>query len=208
MKWVARISLTFLLSLVAMSPLPGHGQTAESLAIEDKAGQEMGAERFVYREMDGRSLKAFVFLPKSAGNNHPAVLLFHGGAWQLGDASGLFGRAKEFADRGLVAIAVDYSLANDGRTPIDSVDDACVAFAWARQHAKEFGLDSRRVVGYGWSAGGHLVAAAATLPAVRGRKITPEERPNVLMLYSPALNMAKDPFFTRIMLGKADPALY
>jgi acetyl esterase len=28
------------------------------------------------------------------------------------------------------------------------------------------------------------------------------------MLYSPALNMAKDPYFTRIMLGKADAALY
>jgi acetyl esterase len=53
-----------------------------------------------------------------------------------------------------------------------------------------------------------LVAAAATLPVVRDRWIKPEERPNVLMLYSPALNVAKDPYFTRIMLGKVDPALY
>jgi acetyl esterase/lipase len=43
---------------------------------------------------------------------------------------------------------------------------------------------------------------------VRDREITSEERPNVLMLYSPALNIANDPFFTRIMLGKADAALY
>lgn len=183
-------------------------QTAESSAIEENAAKGMGAERFVYRQLGDRSLKVFVFLPKATGIRRPAVLLFHGGAWQLGDASGLFGRAKEFADKGLVAIAVDYSLANDGRTPIDSVDDACAAFAWARRHAEEFGIDTSRVVGYGWSAGGHLAAAAATLPAVRERKITQEERPNVLMLYSPALNMAKDPFFTRIMLGKADPALY
>ena len=168
----------------------------------------MGAERFVYRQVEDRSLKAFVFLPKAKGDRRPAVLLFHGGAWQLGDASALFGRAKEFAEKGLMAIAVDYSLANAGRTPIDSVDDACAAFAWAREHASEFGLDTKRVVGYGWSAGGHLVAAAATLHAVRERKITQQERPNVLMLYSPALNMAKDPFFTRIMLGKADAGLY
>src|SRR5215475_8019981 len=107
MRWFAGTGLMLLLSLVAMIPPPGNGQTAESLAIEDKAANEMGAERFIYRQVDGRSLKAFVFLPKSAGDNRPAVLLFHGGAWQLGDASGLFGRAKEFADRGLVAIAVD-----------------------------------------------------------------------------------------------------
>jgi acetyl esterase/lipase len=198
----------FGIAVAGLLCLPLWGQTAESSAIEDNAAKEMGAERFIYRQVDGRSLKAFVFLPKSKGSGRAAVLLFHGGAWQLGDASGLFRRAKEFADKGLVAIAVDYSLANDGRTPIESVDDACAAFAWARQHASEFHFDRKRVVGYGWSAGGHLVAAAATLPAVRERKITPEERPNVLMLYSPALNMAKDPFFTRIMLGKADAALY
>jgi acetyl esterase len=201
------IFVTGWLSIAVTMPLQG-GQTPESAVIEDNAAKGLGAERFIYRQVDGRSLKAFVFLPKAPGRDRAAILLFHGGAWQLGDASGLFGRAKEFAERGLVAIAVDYSLANDGRTPIDSVDDACTAFAWARQHSAEFGLDAHRVVGYGWSAGGHLVTAAATLPAVRERKITPEERPNVLMLYSPALNMSKDPFFTRIMLGKADPAHY
>jgi acetyl esterase/lipase len=203
---VLAIFVTGLLTVTAALPLSG--QRAESSAIEDKAAKEMGAERFIYRQVEGRSLKAFVFLPKEKGSGRAAVLLFHGGAWQLGDASGLFGRAKEFADKGLVAISVDYSLANNGGTPIDSVDDTCAAFVWARQHASEFGLDTKRIVGYGWSAGGHLVAAAATLPAVRDRKITQEERPNVLMLYSPALNMAQDPFFTRIMLGKADPALY
>ncbi|HTH53003.1 MAG TPA: alpha/beta hydrolase [Edaphobacter sp.] len=205
-----RMLKLFVMALLVILTMPVsiRAQTAESSAIEDNAAKTMGAERFIYRQVGERSLKAFVFSPKTKGNGRPAILLFHGGAWQLADASGLFGRAKEFSDKGLVAIAVDYSLANDGRTPIDSVDDTCAAFAWARQHAAEFGIDTNRVVGYGWSAGGHLVAAAATLPAIRERKITPEERPNVLMLYSPALNMAKDPFFTRIMLGKADPALY
>jgi acetyl esterase len=114
--------------------------------------------------LDNRPLKAFVFLPKTSGSNRPAVLLFHGGAWQLGDASWLFERAKQFADKGLVAIAVDYSLANDGRTPMDGVDDACAAFAWARQHATEFGLDKNRVVGYGWSAGGHWLRRLLRCP--------------------------------------------
>ena len=72
----------------------------------------------------------------------------------------------------------------------------------------KFGIDPHRVAGYGVSAGGHLVAAAATLPAVNGQKVPASSRPNAMLLYSPALDMAKDPYFTRIMAGKADPALY
>jgi len=40
----------------------------------------------------------------------------------------VFARAREFASRGAVAIAVEYRLAVDGRSPIDAVEDACAAF--------------------------------------------------------------------------------
>jgi acetyl esterase len=103
---------------------------------------------------------------------------------------------------------VEYRLANNGLTPIDGVEDACAAFAWARMHAKSLGLDSRRVAGYGVSAGGHLVAAAATLPAVNGLTIRDISRPDVLLLYSPALNMAHDNYFISIMAGKGKPENY
>ena len=78
-----------------------------------------------------------------------------------------FERAKEFASRGIVAIAIDYRLSaggaaplaiNAGPTPVDSVEDACAAFAWARSRAGQLVIDPNRVAGYGVSAGGHLVA--------------------------------------------------
>jgi acetyl esterase/lipase len=163
---------------------------------------------FTYREIDGRALKAYVFRPQTSAKTHPAILLFHGGAWQLGDASWMFDRAKEFAHNGLVAIAIDYTLSNNGHSPIDGVEDACAAFRWARLHSQDFGIDTGKVAGYGVSAGGHLVAAAATLSSVRDRKLTADERPNAMLLYSPALNMAKDPYFMRLMNGKGDPAGY
>ncbi len=126
----------------------------------------------------------------------------------MGDASWMFDRAREFAAKGIVAISVDYSLSNDGLSPIDGVEDACAAFRWARGQAEKFGIDPQRVAGYGWSAGGHLVAAAATLPAVNGKKVEASDRPNALLLYSPALNMAKDPYFMQLMAGKGDPGAY
>ncbi|SHN27559.1 alpha/beta hydrolase [Mucilaginibacter sp. OK098] len=164
-------------------------------------------DTFVYRKIGYETLKAYVFKPVGKGK-HPAILLFHGGAWRLGEAAWTFDRAKQFAERGMVAIAIEYRLANNGLTPINGVDDACAAFAWARSLAVKLGIDTKRVVGYGVSAGGHLVAAAALIPAINGIKIPGRARPNALMLYSPALNMAHDNYFVGLMAGKGDPASY
>jgi acetyl esterase/lipase len=203
----ARTVLSFLLCVTALS-----GTTAADVAPP---------KALVYRIVGSRELKAFVFSPPVAAfparTHRPAVLLFHGGAWNLGDASWVFDRAKEFAARGIVAIAVDYRLSaggvaplpiNAGLTPVDSVEDACAAFAWTRSHAGQLGIDPHRVAGYGVSAGGHLVAAAATLPAIRGGPIKRQARPDALVLFSPALNMAKDEYFVSLMGGKDLPALY
>jgi len=172
------------------------------------AASSSGPAVFTYREIGGRALKAYVFHPDSSAKPHAAILLFHGGAWQLGDPSWTFERAREFAHNGLVAIAIDYTLSLNGHSPIDGVEDACAAFRWAREHTKEFNIDTSRIAGYGISAGGQIVAAAATLPFVRDRKLTTTDRPNAMLLYSPALNMAKDPYFTRLMSSKGDPAAY
>lgn len=165
-------------------------------------------DSFVYSKAGTTELKAYVFRPKADGKTHPAILLFHGGGWQLGEAAWNFDRAKEFAAKGMVGIAVEYRLANNGLSPADGVEDAFAAFAWARQNAKKLGINIKKVAGYGVSAGGHLVTAAATLPVVKGKKVTGESRPNVILLYSPALNMATDPYFVRLMSGHGNAADY
>jgi len=163
---------------------------------------------YVYREVGDRQLKAYVHLPDAGGQSRPAILLFHGGGWKIGEAAWTFDRAGEFALMGLVALSIEYRLSNDGLSPIDAVEDACAAFAWVRDQARRFRIDNRRVAGYGVSAGGHLVAAAATLPSVKGRAIGSRERPNALLLFSPALNIAKDEYFQGLMAGHGKPASY
>jgi acetyl esterase/lipase len=165
-------------------------------------------DTLTYRQIGKVALRAYVFKPATDGKLHPAILLFHGGAWRLGEAAWTYGRAKEFADKGMVAIAIEYRLANDGLSPIDGVEDACAAFAWTRSQANNLKIDTKRVAGYGISAGGHLVASAALIPAVNGKKINDNARPNALLLYSPALNMAHDPYFNGLMKGKGNPADY
>ncbi len=163
---------------------------------------------FIYRQIDADTLKAYVFQPTTPGENHPAILLFHGGGFKFGDASWCFDRAKEFAEKGIVSICIDYRLANNGLTPIDGIEDACAAFTWTRIHAKELRIDTKRVAGYGISAGGLLVACAAELQSLRGNEIPGKSRPNVMLLYSPALNVVNEKPFDALMQEKGNSADY
>ncbi|MHC5539401.1 alpha/beta hydrolase, partial [Singulisphaera rosea] len=47
-----------------------------------------------------------------------------------------------------------------------------------------------------------------TLPTIRERMIPRDARPDALVLFSPALNMAHDPYFQGLMKGKGNPARY
>jgi acetyl esterase len=172
------------------------------------ASDEAPPPSYVYRAVGDRQLRAFVTLPDEVGARRAAILLFHGGGWKIGEPAWTFARAREFASKGLVAMSIEYRLSNDGLSPVDAVEDACGAFAWAREQADRFGIDVRRVAGYGVSAGGHLAASAAMLPSVKGRPIAARERPNALVLFSPALNMARDEYFQGLMAGHGKPASY
>ena len=56
-----------------------YGQAASAVTIEPQT--------YTYSTIGTHDLKAYVFLPSTPAKNRPAILLFHGGAWQLGDAT-------------------------------------------------------------------------------------------------------------------------
>lgn len=161
---------------------------------------------YTYRSVQGQSLRAFVFAPpRSSRSPRPAVLFFHGGGWSAGSAEWTFSSARRFAGLGLVSISIDYRLSAGETTPIEALDDTCAAFRWVRQNARELGIDPRRVGGYGVSAGGHLVAAAATLGCGSREGTYANGGPDVLFLWSPALNVVEDGWFRKLLQGRGSP---
>src|SRR5262245_43848782 len=116
----------------------------------------------VYAELKGVPLKAYVFAPERPGRKRSGIVLFHGGGWAMGEPQWAFSRARHYAQRGMVAIAAQYRLSDQKEiTPHEAVADARAAIRWVRAHAKSLGVDPKRIVAFGWSAGGHLAASAA-----------------------------------------------
>lgn len=110
----------------------------------------------VYVERVSGPLKADVFIPHGDGP-FPAMIVVHGGAWATGTKAQLSGIAQGLAKLGYTSVAISYRLAPHDKFPAQ-VYDCQAAVRWLRTNAEKYKVDSDRIGGYGYSAGGHLVA--------------------------------------------------
>lgn len=153
-----------------------------------------GARVEVYREVGDAKLKAWIFEPAghSAKDRRPAIVFFFGGGWSSGTPGQFLPHCRHLAERGLVAISVDYRVkSRQGVPPTECLRDAKAAIRWVRTHAERLGVDPQRIAAGGGSAGGHLAAAAALVPGFDEEgKSAESARPNALVLFNPAVVLA------------------
>jgi acetyl esterase/lipase len=134
-----------------------------------------------------------VFVPQSGKGNGTAVVIAPGGAY-INLASNLEGRqvADWFAARGITAFILKYRLGPKNPYPVPLLD-AQRAIRLVRSLAMKYGIAPQRVGMVGFSAGGHLAAAAATLfDPDNSQSADPvdrlSDRPDFLVLGYPWLN--------------------
>jgi acetyl esterase/lipase len=109
-----------------------------------------------YVKRGDEPLLAEVYVPRGEGP-FPGILVVHGGGWRGGNRFQLTHAAKALAERGYTAVAIDYRLAPKHVFPAQ-IDDCKSAVRWMRTNAAKYKIDPSHVGGYGYSAGGHLVA--------------------------------------------------
>ncbi|MGC2402213.1 MAG: alpha/beta hydrolase [Acidobacteriaceae bacterium] len=134
-----------------------------------------------------------VFLPQEGRGTGSAVVVAPGGAY-LGLASNLEGRqvADWFTARGVTAFVLKYRLGAHYPYPIP-LQDAQRAVRLVRSMAATYGFSPDRIGFIGFSAGGHLAAAAGTLfdagkPGASDAVERLSDRPDFLVLGYPWLN--------------------
>jgi acetyl esterase len=111
----------------------------------------------------GGALPLRLFRPARAagGGALPLLVYFHGGGWTIGDLDTHDVLCRQLALAGDCAVlSVDYRLAPEHRFPA-AVDDCVAATRWAHGQAGALGVDARRIVVGGDSAGGNLAAVVS-----------------------------------------------
>ena len=182
------------LSLLAM---PASGRPETTQAADDgptEAWTEKGAvsvpstadisirRHVAYARPGGQPQRADLYLPSASGfpGPRPAVVLIHGGGWRFGSKAQMATQARRLAERGFVAMAINYRLAPRDPYPAQ-VEDCREAVRWLQSPSAEVPVDPTRVALYGYSAGGHLAclvgATQAEFPA-SGEAGTQDQNPS------------------------------
>lgn len=118
----------------------------------------------VYVERPSRPLKCDIYRPNRPpvrGDRYPAVLVFHPGAWSLGDKSWYFTPHDEYlAGLGYVVIDCQYRFVQETGWP-SQLEDARAAIRWVKANADRYNIDPDRLAVLGRSSGGHVALSAA-----------------------------------------------
>ena len=110
-------------------------------------------------------LQRLDFHPAPVGRPAPLIVFVHGGGWKRGDkrnATGEF-KAPHYNGLGYHFASINYRLVPDA-TVEQQAADVAEALAELLRRADKLGIDRRKVVLMGHSAGAHLVALVGTDP--------------------------------------------
>ena len=202
--------LFLFVSLVLASGGSVGAQSTASLVPEGKV--------YTYKESGGKERTIEVHFPEGhdpTKDVRPGIIMFHGGAWVGGGKAQFRYLCHYFASRGIVAATADYQLADKKgkRSPKESFKRVCVvdaksAIRWFKQNAGELGIDPKRVITGGGSAGGHVCLLATTNPGLDDPKDPAGFDTSVVayLLFNPALSVsdAKDSEVNVLKHLKAD----
>ena len=136
------------------------------------------------------------FYPTPTWHPAPCVVVFPGGGYVHRAPHEGGPIAEFFNSRGMHAVVVNYRIAPN-RYP-SQLADAQRAIKLLRANAKAWAVDVNRIVTLGFSAGGHLSAACATLPDVTRDRIGADavdkenHKPNGTVLCYAAVSFDKE----------------
>jgi len=163
LKTLSAIALAVLL----VSPAPAQNGTLRERLRDRLASRtaEPAAPGATEQAYGPRPLQKLDLWRVQASRPAPLVIFVHGGGWKRGDKNNATGAAKvtHLLGRGYAVASIDYDLVPDA-TVEQQAADVALAVAWLRNHAAENGIDPKRIVLMGHSAGAHLVALVGTDP--------------------------------------------
>lgn len=141
----------------------------------------------------GGPIPARVYSPRDTGGAKlPALVLFHGGGWVIGNLETHDNMSRYFANTAdVVVVSIDYRLAPEHKFPAGH-DDCIAATEWVHANADGLGIDPSKIAVGGDSAGGNMAAAVA--------QAVPDKVAFQLLMY-PATDLGDGDYPSRAKFG-------
>jgi len=167
MKSSHRLRLIVLLcalsSSYAAAQSQGSALSSTAAWASQVAGRYLIYPDITYGTANNYTLKLDVWQRKDATAPVPTLIYYHGGGWIFGDRTGDTLLFLPYLEMGWNVINVEYRMASVSLAPA-AVEDCRCALRWAMRNAKQYHIDTDRIVLTGHSAGGHLSLITGMLP--------------------------------------------
>src|SRR3954466_10909799 len=120
-----------------------------------------------YLTGSGYESKLDAYKRRDAATPQPTLVFYHGGGWGLGTKESSFMSIMPWLEMGWNVVNVEYRMARVALAPA-AVEDAQCALRFIVSQAKNYNIDTNKIVVSGESAGGHLALAAGMIPTSAG----------------------------------------
>jgi acetyl esterase/lipase len=111
--------------------------------------------------------KLDVYARSDVTTPQPTLIWIHGGGWTGGAKESATFNLVPYLEMGWNVVNVEYRLARVALAPA-AVEDCLCALRWVIRNAKQYNIDTAKIVVSGSSAGGHLALTTGMIPASAG----------------------------------------
>jgi len=156
-----------LIGLMILTAALSFGQVpADTWAAQSQAQYNIRAN-IVYGTWNGYDAKLDVYQRKNVTTPQPTLIFIHGGGWVLGTKESAVMSFLPWLQMGWNVVNVEYRLSHVALAPA-AVEDCLCALKFVVAHAKDYNVDTSRIVTSGESAGGHLALTTGMIPESAG----------------------------------------
>ena len=171
----ARVMISAMRNRIALLATPcaclfalagARAQTTGPFAAEAQVGYR-AIPNITYLTANNYEAKLDLYQARGQAVPQPTVLYFHGGGWTAGSKESNILALLPYFEMGFNVVNVEYRLARVSLAPA-AVEDCLCALRWVIHNAKEYNIDTSRIVLTGNSAGGHLALTTGMIPPSAG----------------------------------------
>ena len=149
-------ALPLLLMLLAAAPVPAQPQLSPTATWAARLStQYQITPNVTYLVANNYEAKLDVYKRTDVTGPQPTLIWIHGGGWVAGAKESAIGELAPWLEAGWNIVNVEYRLGRVSQAPA-AVEDCLCALRWVGANAKAYGIDVKRLVVSGGSAGGHL----------------------------------------------------
>src|SRR5579871_6148128 len=158
--------LKFMLLIAPLAVSSFAQSPAATWAAESQARYNIRAN-VVYGTQSGYETKLDIYQRRGVTTPQPTLIFIHGGGWVQGTKESAVMSFLPWLEMGWNVVNVEYRLSHVALAPA-AVEDCLCALKFVVAHAKDYNVDTSRIVTSGESAGGHLALTTGMIPASAG----------------------------------------